>query len=73
MLKQMTKQIANSFLGMVINTALTILATKTVDVVYDKYFKKHYCFLCGGKGTRWKPDGEELVKVKCDCRKGKLF
>ena len=66
-MKSILKQAIASVFGMVVNALLTMLATKIVDVLYNKFIKKPMCFLCGGKGKRMKND--ELVT--CDCRKTK--
>jgi len=71
-MKSAIKYIITSVVGMVVNTILTMIATKVVDVLYNKFVKKPpMCFVCGGDGFRYKKTDDTLEKVQCDCRKTK--
>lgn len=68
MIKEVLKQMAGSFIGMLINAVLAICVTKTINYTHNRYFKKPYCVLCGGTGYRIRQDGIFKVKIKCSCR-----
>lgn len=66
-MKAMLRQIVNSFVGAVVNALLTILVTKVVDYLYNKYMKKPFCVLCGGSG--WRTKNKEKVRCNCNPKK----
>lgn len=70
-MKSILRQAVASVFGMVVNALLTMLATKIVDVIYNKFIKKPLCFLCGSTGVRAKNTVNGPVVVPCDCRKKK--
>ena len=68
-MKNIIKQIIGAFISMIVNTIITILATKAIDFLYNRFMDKPMCFLCGGTGWRNRTDGDgRPMKVRCTCR-----
>jgi len=72
MIKEYSKQIIGAIAGMIINTAVSIIATKTINYTCNK-FKRPYCVLCGGTGKRKTSTDEGVKVIKCSCRHRRIL